>query len=116
MVRTTAQEVAGHYNKMGIETAPKRKIIYLLHEKCVHLLNRSIYDTEKRRYLLDRAQNIIVQLQSALIREDTVAESLYQLYDYAYARLENGGETDIANVQAIMRQLTDTYYVLLVYR
>jgi flagellin-specific chaperone FliS len=112
MVRTQS-ELAEHYVKMQIDTAPRRRIVYLLHEKCVYDVQKALRFADRRRELLDRAQNILSQLQRSLVVDDTVSQSLYYLYDYCYVRLETGGVNDIMDVLGILRPLRDTFHTLL---
>ena len=112
MVRTQS-EAALHYTKMKVETAPRRRIIYLLHEKCVYEVQKALRFPDVRRRHLDRAQNILSQLQLSLVVDDTVSESIFYLYDYCYSRLEVGAAADMMDALAILRPLKDTFFALL---
>jgi flagellin-specific chaperone FliS len=113
MVRTTNFDIARHYSRMQILTASRPKAVCMLHEKVVSLLHRARGDPEQRRYLLDRAQNILVQLQAAVRDDDSVAHSLFLLYDYCYALLERGDPPGCENAEQIMTMLGTTFLYLM---
>jgi flagellin-specific chaperone FliS len=113
MVATQSQRAAKQYARVRVETAPVRMGIYLLHEKCVHLIGQARIYTEKRRELAAKAQNILAQLQASLVMDDSVAESLYYLYDYCWILLEKGEDSDLMNAHAVLLPLRNTFYVLL---
>ncbi len=80
--------IANHYAKMQIETASRQKQLTMLHEKCVQfILSAMMVSGIEKRVFLDRAQNILVQFQAALRMEDSVSQSLFYVYAYAYALL-----------------------------
>ena len=112
-MRCAQPEVSRHYMRMQVETAGHNRRITLLHEKCVDLMQAAIDNGIDRRLLLDRAQNILVQLMSAVDPVDSVNRSLAYLYDYSYVRLDRGTLDDIRGSLAVMTPLRDSFRTLL---
>jgi len=113
-MKITEPAVAGYYKKMQIVTASRHKQIAMMHEKCVTLIVRAKSETGTvRRKLLDGAQNILAQFQSALRIEDDVSEGLFYLYDYSYMLLQKGGEDDVKKALEVLQILADTFRQLL---
>jgi flagellar biosynthetic protein FliS len=114
MTPTTA-EAAGYYARLQVQTAGMPKKIVMLHSRCSELIAMAIdeTDSQKRRFLCNRAQNILAQLQSALMVDDNVSQSLFYLYDYSYAVLERGEDSDLSNALSIVGHLRDTFEELL---
>jgi len=108
-------DIASHYTKIQIETASRPKQISMLHNKCVGLIKlaRKEKESPQKRVLLDKAQNILVQFQSALRMEDELSNSLYYLYDYSYLLLEHGSEENCRIAIDIMAVLQETFNKLL---
>jgi len=115
MAPITENAAAEQYAKVRIETAPHKTAIYILHEKCLHLVSKAFFYADARRANLDRAQNILVQLQSALAagRDDPVSQGLFFTYDYCYRLLERGDVADIRNARLLLERLCTTFRTLL---
>jgi flagellin-specific chaperone FliS len=112
-MKTAPDEITQEYESIRIGTAPKRKAICMLHERVRSLIHRYTSEPEKDRRLLDKAQNIIAQLQSALIVTDDVSYTLFYLYDYCYLQLENDDRGSIVNAYSIITELADSFHSLL---
>ncbi len=107
-------EVANYYTIMQIDTASREKKLTMLHEKCTWFIHKAISETGfDRRGYLNRAQNILAQLQAALRIEDSVSEGLFYLYDYAYVLLERNDEEGFNKALNVMSVLQDTFKELL---
>ncbi len=107
-------EVANHYTKMQIDTASRQKQLTMLHEKCTWFILKAISEIgPERRSNLNRAQNILAQLQAALRVGDDVSEGLFYIYDYAYVLLERDDEKDCNKALSVMSVLRDTFKELL---
>ena len=107
-------EVAHHYTRMQIVTASSQKQLTMLHEKCVWCIVKA--GTESgfdRRELLNRAQNILAQLQAALRMEDSVSEGLFYIYDYAYMLLEDDGDEGRQKAIEVLQVITEAFRKLL---
>jgi flagellin-specific chaperone FliS len=82
----------------------------MLHEKCEQLIRYTISnEDETSRMQLDHAQNIIVQLERSLKKDDQVSKSLYLLYDYCYCSLESGNTDDSRKALQVISTLKDTF-------
>ncbi len=102
MPRLSEFAIAAHYAKHQISTAPHAKTICLLHDRTSFLLLSARSSDADRRLFLDKTQNILSQLQSALRQTDRVAKSIFLLYDYCYVLLERGDESDCINAQRVL--------------
>lgn len=98
------KKVAELYKKEEIETAPKQKILSLLHKRCISLLKESVLskDIISRRLLLNKVQNILSFLEQSLNLADDLSFSLFYLYDYCYSLLESDDISHINNVKDIL--------------
>jgi len=111
------KNIAKYYQKMQVDTASNQKQIVMLHDKLFTLVRDSIiHGKEKRRERLDKAQNILVQLQIALKAnqsEDEVIQSLFLLYDYVYVRLDKddiaGHREGLKVIEIIRETFTEQY-------
>ncbi len=107
-------QVANHYMTMQIGTASRQKQITMLHEKCVELIQAASTKIPfDGRVDLDKAQNILAQLQSALRLKDTTSQSLFVLYDYVYTLLEQEIQENCWKALKVMKVLRDTFRELL---
>lgn len=99
---------------MQLATAPKSRIICMLHARCVSLISAAIdRDGAQRRKSLNHAQNILVELEHALKIDDEISQGLFYLYDYCYCLLENDDRSALISAVAIMTTLRDTFENLL---
>jgi flagellin-specific chaperone FliS len=113
MLPTSQHDVAEYYGRLRIETSSAKNSIYLLHEKAVHLLSRALYFTDGRRAALDRVQNIVTQLQLALIVDDPVGKGLFFIYGRCYRLLEHDDWQSMLSAHKLLSPLKDTFRVLL---
>lgn len=107
----TFAEAALHYAKLQINTASHPKRICMLHSRCAELtvIAEAEKNPAKRRIILDKAQNILAQLQAVLQVDDTVSRSLFYLYDYCYVLLGRGESADCIQSRQILVTLRDTF-------
>jgi flagellin-specific chaperone FliS len=114
MNTASSSDVAGYYDRLNISTAPKSRKLVMLHERSVELLKSSRdADPAARRQMLDKAQNILAQLEAALRIDDPVSQGLFYLYDYIYVLLERSEETAIDQATSLLSTLRDTFRELL---
>ena len=109
MISTSPTTVAQHYARMQIETASKAKSICMLHQKCQFLIEQARREPQRRRPILNWAQNILAQLQSSLIVDDQLSESLLLLYDYISVKLDRGSDEDCRNALELAGTLRATF-------
>lgn len=113
-MQLTSEAVANRYFVLQAKTASGPKKVCMLHERCVELLMMARLETDKRRReYLDKAQNILFQLQSSLIIDDSVSQGLFYLYDYSYISLEKGDMSSIVKALVVMTKLKDTFQDLI---
>jgi len=113
-MKLTQPEIARHYSKMNIETASHQKRITMLHEKCVEYITITFKKTvPEKRLWLNKAQNILAQLEASLKLKDRVSQGLFYLYDYTYALLDTCDDNDSRKASEIMSGLRDTFRILL---
>jgi flagellin-specific chaperone FliS len=113
-MKLTEPVVAEHYTRVQILTASRQKQIAMMHEKCVVDIARAMDESgPQRKKLLDNAQNILAQFQSALRIEDNVSEGLFYIYDYAYMLLERGEDSDCVKAVEVLSVIRDTFKALL---
>ncbi len=75
----------------------------MLHDRFFEFLQMGLEeDSSRRRYFLDRAQNILSQLMTSVNAGNSIGKSLFYLYDYAYVRLEKGSISDCKEVNNVM--------------
>ena len=110
------ESIAKYYKTMQIETASDHKQLVMLHDKLFTLTrNAIILGKDGRRERLDKAQNIIAQLQIALKlnREDELTHSVFLLYDYIYVNLEGSDVTKYREALKVIEVLKDSFSELL---
>ncbi|MBD3420841.1 MAG: hypothetical protein GF398_12045 [Chitinivibrionales bacterium] len=113
MLKANRADVARYYTTMQIQTASRAKAVCMLHERCMHFIALGEQEQDKQRQYLDKAQNIIAQLQAALIVDDHVSRSLLFLYDFCYMLLEKGGNNEIDSARELFATLTATFNTLI---
>ena len=97
---------ARKYASMQIQTASNSRVICMLHEKCVNLIQKVVEtDSPADRLLLDRAQNILAELERVLVIDDDLSQGLFYLYDYCYCLLEKDSKDEYRNAVSIMSLL-----------
>ena len=110
---TDQTQVANYYSKMQIETASKRKAIFLLHERCMSFLLKAQKLPDKKSYYCVKAQNILSQLQTAIKLTDSTSRGIFHLYDYCYVSIDHGDPADLENALQIITTFTRTFRRLL---
>jgi flagellar biosynthetic protein FliS len=112
MATLTYPEVAEYYAAVQIQTASKPRAICMLHEKCVQFISAALDSPPERNVFVIKAQNILAQLERSLIREDSISQSLFYLYDYCFVILHRGTDEDLTNAGEILAILRDTFQLL----
>jgi flagellar biosynthetic protein FliS len=107
------RQVAHVYSKIQIETASKRKAIYMLHERCLSFLEKAQKLPDKKAYYRAKAQNILSQLQTALKLTDSTSQGIFYLYDYCYVSIDRSDAGGLENAARIMAAFTYTFRRLL---
>ena len=97
------------YKSLQISTASQSKVIVMLHDRAVFLMSKSLLDRPPDRLVLDKAQNILVQLQIALKMEDEVSKGLNYIYVYCYDLLEVGSPEGIEICKELITPIKDAF-------
>jgi Flagellin-specific chaperone FliS len=106
-------DVAEYYTKIQIETASKKKAVYMLHERCIFFLLKAQAVPDKKKFYCAKAQNILSQLQASLKISDSISQGIFYLYDYCYVILGRGNDSDLANALEIINILNSAFHSLL---
>jgi len=106
------EKIVQYYQQIQVETASRKKQILMLHDRLYTLVRDAIFlQTGAQRDRLNKAQNIIAQLQTALKLdpEDEVSHSLFLLYDYIYAQLETSDVLKYRAAIRVIQVIRDTF-------
>lgn len=106
-------DVAGYYAKVQIETASKKKAVYMLHERSIFFCVKARETPGEKKFYCAKAQNILSQLQASLKISDSISQGIFYLYDYCYILLGRGNDIDISNAIEILNILNSAFYRLL---
>ncbi|HEU25113.1 MAG: flagellar export chaperone FliS [Mesoaciditoga sp.] len=106
------------YLKSAILTASPAKLIEMLYDQIIELIQKAIVNienNEKRNNILLRAQDMIVYLMSILDDQKggQIAKNLRELYDFVYRELVEGNihkdPKKLEEAMAIMKELLETW-------
>ena len=112
MATLSYPDIAEYYATVQIQTASKPRVICMLHEKCVQFISAALDSPPERHVFIIKSQNILAQLERSLIRDDSISQSLFYLYDYCFVLLYRGTDDDLTNAGEILAVLRDTFAVL----
>jgi flagellin-specific chaperone FliS len=108
-----APDIAKRYSKIGIITAGHAKVITLLHDRCVQLIQLSLQSSSPKRTHLNAAQNILSQFERSLDLKNGLAKNFFHLYDYCYCQLEYSRPNFHHNALKILIKIRDAFDSLL---
>ncbi|OGJ93434.1 MAG: hypothetical protein A2350_13085 [Candidatus Raymondbacteria bacterium RifOxyB12_full_50_8] len=98
------------YKKVAITSAGKLPSIVLLVDRAVILLKEAREDDEKRQANIIKTQNILAQLERALdFDAGDVAGSLFFIYDYLFAELNNRDDQALDTATKMLGELQETF-------
>ena len=108
--------VYGQYRQGQVKTAPPGKLILMLYQGAIKALKKAVDLIDRKEYgekgdQLIKAQDIIMELNLALdMKTGDIAESLHQLYMYAYRKLVVANlEIDKEGIQEVIGMLENLY-------
>jgi flagellin-specific chaperone FliS len=111
---TTATEIARHYSRMRLETAPHQQIIWLMHARAAQFVKQAAtVEAGLRRFLLTRAQNLLAELETSLKVDDEISKGLFYLYDYCYCLIDTDNPENHKLAHRVLSTLRDTFGALL---
>jgi len=98
---------ASRYGSMQILTSPLRWLICFMHRKALALIKHGIEEGCRRD--LEKAQNLIFQLELALDKTDENSKVLAELYACCYYLLEGTEPQNVIAARKIIESLDDTF-------
>ena len=108
--------VYGQYRQVQVNTASPGKLILMLYQGAIKALKKAVDLIDRKEYgekgdQLIKAQDIIMELNLALdMKTGDIAESLHQLYMYAYRKLVVANlEIDKEGSQEVIGMLENLY-------
>ena len=108
--------VYGQYRQVQVNTAAPGKLILMLYQGAIKALKKAVELIDRKEYgekgdQLIKAQDIIMELNLALdMKTGDIAESLHQLYMYAYRKLGAANlEIDKEGIQEVIGMLENLY-------
>ncbi|MDR0307342.1 MAG: hypothetical protein LBI42_10975 [Chitinispirillales bacterium] len=100
-------KAASRYSSMQILTSPLKRLICFMHRKAYSLIKSGIEEGSKRD--LEKAQNLIFQLELALDKTDENSKVLAELYACCYYLLEGAEPRNIIAARKIIETLDETF-------
>jgi flagellin-specific chaperone FliS len=98
------------YNEMQVQTSGLKSLVCLMHRKTLSLIRKGIEEGSRRD--IEKAQNLIFQLELALDRNEKTSELLAELYAYCYYLLESGNTHSIIVARKILETLGGAFGAL----
>lgn len=95
------------YEAMRIATTSLKGLVCLLHERTLVLIKKGLEDGDKRD--IERAQNLIFQLELAVDREEDASRVLADLYAYCYYLLERPDPPSVTVAKKILETLSEEF-------
>ncbi|MFP4162509.1 MAG: hypothetical protein ACLFQB_01390 [Chitinispirillaceae bacterium] len=96
-----------HYSNMQIQTTGLKKLICLIHEKTIFYIKKGMDEGQRRD--LEKAQNLIYQLEIAIDRKDDYSDLLAEIYSYCYHLIETHQLDNINQAKELMEILCSTF-------
>jgi len=98
------------YGDMQILTSTIKWLVCFMHRKAVRLIKSGIEEDSKRD--LEKAQNLIFQLELALDKTDENSKILAELYACCYYLLEGTDPQNVITARKILETLDETFSAL----
>jgi len=95
------------YGDMQILTSTLKWLVCFMHRKALSLIKSGIEEDSKRD--LEKAQNLIFQLELALDKTDENSKTLAELYACCYYMLEGTDPKNIIAARKILETLDETF-------
>ena len=104
---TIMSRAASRYGDMQILTSTVKWLVCFMHRKAVSLIKSGIEEDSKRD--IEKAQNLIFQLELALDKTDENSKILAELYACCYYLLEGSDPQNIIAARKILESLEETF-------
>jgi len=95
------------YEAMRIATTSLKGLVCLLHERTLVLIKKGLEGGDRRD--IERAQNLIFQLELAVDREEDASRVLADLYAYCYYLLERPDPPSVTVAKKILETLSEEF-------
>jgi flagellin-specific chaperone FliS len=95
------------YEAMRIATTSLKGLVCLLHERTLVLIKKGLEDGDRRD--MERAQNLIFQLELAVDRDEDASKVLADLYAYCYYLLEMPSPQSVTVAKRILETLSEEF-------
>jgi len=103
-------KTAQRYDETQVQTSGIKGLICLMHRKTLSLIRKGIEEGSRRD--IEKAQNLVFQLELALDRNEKTSELLAELYAYCYYLLESGNTQSIMVARKILETLSGAFGAL----
>jgi flagellar protein FliS len=101
------------YKKTSVETSSPGKLLLMLYDGAINRVEAAMADIGEQRIAeahghIVKAQDIVLELRNTLNMEYSIAESLWQLYDFLYTQLvEANIHKDRQQLEQVLSFLTE---------
>lgn len=95
------------YENLRVKTTSFKGLICFMHDQALLLIKKSIEDGNRRH--IEKAQNLIFQLELAVYKNTEASKVLADLYTYCYYLLEQTDPQSILVARRIIETLADTF-------
>ncbi|MCL2184191.1 MAG: flagellar protein FliS [Chitinispirillia bacterium] len=102
-----ATQRARQYENQKVRTTSFRGLICFMHDQALLFIIKGIEDGSRRE--LEKAQNLIFQLELAVNKSEDASIVLADLYTYCYYLLEQTDPQSILTAKKVMETLAATF-------
>jgi len=95
------------YENQKVRTTSFKGLICFMHDQTLMLIKKGIEDGSRRD--IEKAQNLIFQLELAVSKDEDASKVLADLYTYCYYLLEKTDPQSILVARKIMETLGDAF-------
>ena len=95
------------YENLKVRTTSLKGLICFMHDQTVTLIQKGIEDGSRRN--IEKAQNLIFQLELAVNKNEDASIVLADLYTYCYYLLEQTDPQSILTARKILETLAETF-------
>jgi len=99
-----------NYETLRIKTTSLKGLVCLLHDRTLLLIKKGMEEGSKRD--IERAQNLIFQLELAVDRDEDASHVLADLYAYCYYLLERTDAQSVTAARKIIETLSGAFNAL----
>jgi len=98
------------YDSIRVRTTSLKGLVCFIHGQALALMRKGMEEGSQRD--INKAQNLIFQLELAVNRNEDASRVLANLYAYCYYLLENRDPQSIIAARRIIETLAGTFYQL----